>query len=74
MIILFSFQNESIAKELYHMHWYILPIDEQKQLMSVSHRLQNGAVLSIGPLAQLDFETGADVRLHHTVFQITILK
>lgn len=35
----------------------------QKQICGAMHRLQNGAVLTIGPFSQLDFATAADVRL-----------
>lgn len=45
------------------MSWYLLPTKHKKELSFALHRLQNGAVLTIGPLAQLDFDTGANVSI-----------
>lgn len=43
------------------MPWYQLPASFQRQLCCAIHSIQNGPVLSIGPLAQLDFNRAADV-------------
>lgn len=58
---MFLLQNVQIAKELYHMPWYLMPVPSQKQVIAVIHRLQNGAVLTIGPLSEIDFSTAATV-------------
>lgn len=46
---------------LYGMPWYRLPVSFQMHVYYGIKNVQNAAVLSIGPLAQLDFSTGSDV-------------
>lgn len=43
------------------MPWYLPPIPQQKQLGATIHRLQNGGVLTVGPLGAINFESAADV-------------
>lgn len=43
------------------MPWYLMPSSCQKQVSGAIHRLQNGAVLTIGPLAEIDFNMAATV-------------
>lgn len=45
------------------MPWYRLPASLQRHVLCGIHNVQNGAVLSIGPLGQLDFTAAADVSL-----------
>lgn len=42
--------------EFYNMTWYKMPIKHQKKLLCAIHYIQNGAVLTMGPLGELDFE------------------
>lgn len=34
---------------------------EQKQMMLVMHRFQNGTVFTVGPLSEINFELAAEV-------------
>lgn len=43
------------------MPWYAMPVSMQKQLVCAMHHAQNGAVLTMGPLGDLDFEMASDV-------------
>lgn len=43
------------------MPWYRLPAPLQKHVCCGIQNVQNGAVLTIGPLAHLDFSTGSEV-------------
>ncbi|XP_055322548.1 uncharacterized protein LOC129578273 [Sitodiplosis mosellana] len=46
---------ENVAMELYDMPWYLLTATNQKHVSAAIHRLQNGPVLTIGPLGVIDF-------------------
>lgn len=50
-----------IAVELYNMQWYLLPLEQQREVCSLIHWIQNGNVLTIGPFGDLDFETASSV-------------
>lgn len=55
------FQNDKITNEFYNMPWYLLPSSHQKLVRSAIHNSQNGPTLSIGPFAEVDFATAANV-------------
>lgn len=57
----FLFQNHKITREFYNIPWYLLPTSLQKLVRCAIHSSQNGAILSIGPFAELDFGTAANV-------------
>lgn len=42
--------------QLYDFPWYLLTPKQQEALLISLHRSQNGAVLTIGPFADLDYE------------------
>lgn len=44
--------------------WYILPLERQKDIAHIINRAQNGAILTIGLLAALNYETATNVRVH----------
>lgn len=44
------------------MNWYTFSTSSQKDVAYMMNRLQNGAVLTMGPLAEINYETAADVR------------
>lgn len=44
--------------------WYQMPVSFQKQILSAIHDVQNGPVLTMGPLDELDFEMAASVRAY----------
>lgn len=43
--------------------WYLLPLRTQKDIIYILSRAQHGAVLTIGPFAELNYETATNVRL-----------
>lgn len=43
------------------MPWYQMPAKYQKHVLCIIHDAQNGAVLTMGPLGDLDFEMGTSV-------------
>lgn len=45
------------------MPWYLLPVSSQKQVCAAIYRMQNGVVLTIGPLGVIDFRTASNVGL-----------
>lgn len=50
------------------MKWYLLPTPLQKQVGYTMHQFQNRGGMTIGPFAQLDFETASIVsQLESTV-------
>ncbi|XP_055299431.1 uncharacterized protein LOC129567007 [Sitodiplosis mosellana] len=50
-------RNERILRALYDFKWYLLPIDDQKDLMHMMIRFQNEATFTIGPFEELNYET-----------------
>lgn len=42
--------------------WYLLPLRTQKDIIYILSRAQRGAVLTIGPFAELNYETATNVR------------
>lgn len=46
------------------MPWYQMPIPFQKQILCAIHSAQNGAVLTMGPLGDLDFVMAATVSIY----------
>lgn len=50
-----------IAEELYDIEWYRLPASYQKRVSYAINSVQNGPVLTIGPLCKIDFSTAATV-------------
>lgn len=53
------------------MSWYLLPSTHQKQVGAVMHFMQNGTVLTIGPFADLDFETLSIVNVCFCIHRIS---
>nr|AOT85630.1 odorant receptor 113 [Mayetiola destructor] len=50
-------RNEKLRDALYsELKWYLLPVKRQRDVCHVMNRLQNGAVLTIGPFETLNFE------------------
>lgn len=47
------------------MPWYRMPASFQKQVLCVIHDAQNGIVLTIGPLGELDFQMTTSVSTVH---------
>lgn len=47
--------------EFYDMSWYRMPATYQKQVLCAIHSAQNGAMLTMGPLGELDFAMAATV-------------
>lgn len=45
------------------MPWYSMPKLYQKDIAHMMNRLQNGAVLTMGPFADLNYETASNVRI-----------
>lgn len=43
------------------MPWYQMPVTFQKEILCAIQSAQNGAVLTMGPLGELDFEMAATV-------------
>lgn len=60
-VIQYFFQNEALQGVITNSHWYLLPPKQQLVLGQMINRLQNGAVLSMGPLDDLDFQTATKV-------------
>lgn len=48
--------------EFYYMPWYKMPATYQKQVLCAIHNAQNGTILTMGPLGQLDFAMASSVR------------
>lgn len=57
----FSRQREELLKALYDFPWYLLPLKEQPYILHALHAVQNGRNLTIGTLAELNFETATQV-------------
>lgn len=55
--------------EFSRMEWYLLPPSRRRELSSMIHLAQNGPVLGIGPLAELNLETFTSVRMVFTSFE-----
>lgn len=47
--------------EFYDMPWYQMPAKYQKQMLSAAHSAQYGAILTMGPLGELDFAMASNV-------------
>lgn len=58
---LILFQNQRIVDELFYMPWYLLPPAHQREICCAIHWFQNPVVFTIGPFAELNFETAANV-------------
>lgn len=50
-----------LVLEMHEMPWYLLSQKNQKAYGFILQRLQDGAVLRIGPFAELNFATLTDV-------------
>lgn len=46
---------------MYNIPWYLLPLSSQKDVIHIIRRLQDGAVLRMGPLAEINFELASNV-------------
>lgn len=55
-------QNERLLDILYDFKWYLLPTNDQKDIMHMINRMQNGVDVTIGPFQKLNFETLKIVR------------
>lgn len=58
---MFSSKKHRLQVAIYSFKWYLLPVHEQKLVRDVLMRIRNIRVLSIGPFADLDFETASIV-------------
>lgn len=47
---------------LNNLPWYLLPLQTQKDIAYILHRTQHGPILTIGPFAELNYETATNVR------------
>lgn len=56
-------KNAGISTELYNMPWYLLPTQHQKEVRCVIHWVDNGAILTIGPFMELNFESASNVSI-----------
>lgn len=54
-------KNKDIAMGFYNMDWFMLPVSLQRHVLLGIHDIQNGAVLTMGPLGMIDFEKATDV-------------
>lgn len=61
LIMSFNFQKHRLVASVYSFKWYLMINENQKMILSVLHRIQHISALSIGPFADLHFETAADV-------------
>lgn len=61
VFFILPFKNKNIGMEFYDMDWFMLPVSLQKHMLCGIHDIQNGAVLTMGPLGMIDFEKAADV-------------
>lgn len=41
--------------------WFLLPIKSQKDIGHILNRTQHGPILTIGPFAELNYETATSV-------------
>lgn len=55
-------QNDKLVKVLYEFKWYLLPTSDQKNVMHMILRMQNGIKLTIGPFQELNYEALKIVR------------
>lgn len=55
------FAIERVVDALNNLSWYLLPIRHQKDIAHILNRAQNGDVLTIGPLAELNYETATNL-------------
>lgn len=60
-------KNDQIYDALNRIPWYYATRLEQRNLICLLHRMQNGMRLTIGPLSELNYEMATYVRLyvHH---------
>lgn len=57
-------QNDKLVEILYDFKWYLLPTSDQKNVMHMILRMQNGITLTIGPFQQLNYEALKIVRIY----------
>lgn len=58
----FSLQNQNLQNAIWDLSWFLLPTNELQRIIThLLNRLQNGAVLTIGPFSELDFVTCTNV-------------
>lgn len=64
------YQDDGIGEVLYDTKWYTLSIEQQKIVMHLINRKQNGTALTMGPFAQLNMGTVSivSVPLYFAVF------
>lgn len=55
--------------------WYLLTLQNQKDIAHILNRAQNGTVLRMGPFSRLDYETATKVRIQlaPVFFPVTII-
>lgn len=57
-----TLQNKRLLEAFYNFKWYLLPIQDQRNVKNELLRMQKGIELKIGPFKQLNFETLKFVR------------
>ncbi|XP_031627370.1 odorant receptor 67d-like [Contarinia nasturtii] len=50
-------RNDRLVRALYDFKWYLLPIEDQKDVRHMILRLQNEVSFTMGPFEELNFET-----------------
>lgn len=55
-------QNDKLVRVLYEFKWYLLPTSDQKNVMHMILRMQNGIKLTIGPFQELNYKALKIVR------------
>lgn len=56
-------KNNRVVDAISGLPWYLLPLQNQKDIAHILNRAQNGTVLRIGPFSRLDYETATNVRI-----------
>lgn len=54
-------QNSNVLTALYDTPWYLMPPNERKMIQHAMNRMQNGAVVQMGPFSELNFLTASNV-------------
>lgn len=68
MIFNETFQKEMILDKLHEIPWHLMVPEHQKMIAHAMSRLQNGATIRMGPLAELNYSTFARVSSFEYIF------
>ena len=55
--LIFFIQNELLLHQFHELPWYLMTLEQQLDYANMLNRLQNGAILQMGPFAALNLET-----------------